>query len=247
MRFSAMAAIIIPALLPALLLVLPPAFPAKAAGRLTDAVLIDGFNKTVFGSEYGDGWQSRVVKKYTRPVRFYIDDRSGTGRGAEVARFVNSLPGLIGGLKTRIVARPGEANFHVYVIRRADYGAVVASRIYRNRSSGNAPGKCLVRIVSGQIGIARSDAVIVADEGEFLFHRCMVEEILQGLGPVNDSATLKDSVFNDNSRHRSVTMHDRTILNMLYDPRIRPGMTQDEVQPLLPAVAARARGLAGAR
>ena len=211
------------------------------AARLTDAVLIDSFNKVVFGSEYGDGWQSQIVKKYLKPVRFYIHDRSGRGREAE--RFVKSLPGLIHGLKASVVSRPEEANFHVHIIRRAEYGAVVAGQIYRNRSAGSAPGKCLVRLVTGQLGISRSDAVIVADEGDFLFQRCMVEEILQGLGPVNDDFSLADSVFNDSSRHRSFTLHDRMLLNMLYDPRIRPGMTAEEVQPLLPDVVSRARGL----
>ena len=54
-----------------------------------------------------------------------------------------------------------------------------------------APGRCVVRVVSGPGGIARADAVIVADEGETLFRRCLIEEVLQGLGPLNDDARLK--------------------------------------------------------
>ena len=80
--------------------------------------------------------------------------------------------------------------------------------------------------------------MIVADEGDFLFHRCMVEEILQGLGPVNDDRSLDESVFNDRSRHATFTGFDRHILNMLYHPLIEPGMTKLEVARVLPTVAA---------
>jgi hypothetical protein len=98
-----------------------------------------------------------------------------------------------------------------------------------------------VRVISSQNGIRRSDAVIVSDEGEFLFRRCLVEEILQGLGPVNDNASLKSSVFNDTSKHSRFTKHDRYILNMLYDERIKAGMNKDEVAKVLPAVIRDAR------
>ena len=103
-----------------------------------------------------------------------------------------------------------------------------------------AQGK-LVRVVSGRKGIKRSAAVIVSDEGEFLFKRCLVEELLQGLGPMNDDEQLTHSVFNDSSRHSRFTVFDQIILNMLYDPRIKPGMSMQQTRPILPLVARDAR------
>ncbi len=216
---------------------------AAAPGRaFSDAELIDGFERTVFGSEYPSwGWQAFMVKKFAGQVRFHIDDRSAARRGGEAAAFVRSLPRLIRGLDGIIVGDPRDANFRIFVVDRADYRAVVANEIYDRPSSAFAPGKCLVRVVSGRSGIARSDAVIVADEGEFLFRRCMAEEILQGLGPVNDDVTLAGSVFNDTSRHAAFTPFDRRILNMLYHPAIRPGMTKVEARRVLPQVAAEVR------
>jgi hypothetical protein len=215
------------------------ACPATPARAFSDAELIDGFTRTVFGSEYSSwGWQSSVVKKFAEPVRVHIDDRSAAGRIAEVRRFVRSLPELIEGLRLTEVATPSEANFRIFIIDRVDYRAVVTREIYGQPSSGFAPGKCLVRVVSSRNGISHSDVVIVADEGEFLFRRCMTEEILQGLGPVNDDASLAGSVFNDQSRHASFTPFDRHILGMLYHPLVRPGMTKLEVRRILPEVAA---------
>jgi hypothetical protein len=174
-------------------------------------------------------------------VRFHIDDRSDAGRRGEVLRFVRSLPGKIAGLNVTVVERAEAANFRVFIVDRADYSAVVAEEIYDRPSSAFAPGKCLVRVVSGRNGITRSDAVIVADEGDFLFRRCMAEEILQGLGPANDDAALAESVFNDASRHASFTRFDRYLLNMLYHPAIEPGMTKMQVQRVLPEVLAEVR------
>jgi hypothetical protein len=215
---------------------------ATPAPAFTDVELIDGFRRTVFGSEYpSSGWQSNVVKKYVKPVRVYVDDRSSARRGSEVARFVGSLGSKVSGLSIRLVATPEEANFRVFVIDRKDYRAVVAHEVYGRPTSTFAPGKCLVRVVSTTGGIIRSDAVIVADEGDFLFKRCSIEEVLQGLGPVNDDRTLSESVFNDRSRHSVLTSFDRHIVNMLYDPRIRPGMSEAAVMKVLPAVAAEVR------
>ena len=215
------------------------AVSAGPARAFTEAELIDGFYRTVFGSEYPDwGWQSRIVKKFTGPVRFYVEDRSAARRGGEALRFIASLQQQIKGLQVAIVSDPEQANFHVFIVDRENYRSVVTREIYGRPSSAFAPGKCLVRVLSGNNGIQRSDAVIVADEGDFLFRRCMVEEILQGLGPVNDDPLLAESVFNDQSRHSTFTLHDRYILNMLYDPRVRAGMARHQVEWALPDVAA---------
>jgi len=218
------------------------ALQALPASAFTDAALADGFRRTVFGSEFWSfGAQADIVKKYVTPVRIYVDDRSREKRGGEVANFVRSLPRLIAGLDIDVVADPKEANFRVFVVDRRDYRAVVSREVYGSAGSSYAPGKCLVRIVSSSAGIRRSDAVIVADEGEALFKRCTVEEVLQGLGPANDDATLSESVFNDSSPHVAFTAFDRHILNMLYDPRVRPGMNRAAAERVLPRVAADVR------
>lgn len=212
------------------------------AWAFTDAALVDGFRRTVFGSEFRSfGRQADIVKKFVKPVRVYVDDRSREKRGSEVAAFVGSLPPLVRGLDIEVVAVPAAANFRIFVLDRKDYAAVVSREVYGLTASTNAPGKCLVRIVSSSAGISRSDAVIVADEGEALFRRCTIEEVLQGLGPANDDATLAESVFNDHSRHVAFTAFDRHLLNMLYDPRVRPGMDRATVGGVLSEVAADVR------
>lgn len=198
--------------------------------------LIDGFMKTVFGLEYRTwNWQPYLVKKYTAPVRFYVHNLSRRNRKNDAVRFINGLSQRIRGLRARAVSSAGQANFIVYIVDRKQYGEVVRREIYGDPAA-HAPGRCLVRVLSDSSGISQSTAVIVADEGEFLFRRCLVEEVLQGLGPMNDDRTLRHSVFNDRSRHDRFTEFDRYILNMLYHRRIRPGMSQSQARDVLPGV-----------
>ena len=218
------------------LVLIATATPGRA---FSDADLIDGFMRTVFGSEYGAwSWPSTMVKKFSVPVRFVVDDRSSAQRGDEVVAFARSLPGLVDGLSLTMEADPAAANFRVLVLDRADYVRVVSQEVYGRSTATDAPGKCLVRVVATRRGIIRADAAIVADEGDALFRRCLVEEVLQGLGPVNDDDTLSESVFNDRSPHTVFTRFDRHILNMLYHPLVRPGMSRDDVRAVLPRVAA---------
>lgn len=216
----------------------PLVSPAHAA---SDEELLRGFNLTVFGAEFAPfGIQSRYIRKFNGTVRFNIVNLSKRDRTGEVASFIGSLNSSIRGLRTATTRNPAAANFTIYVVDRPDYVKVARERVYK-RSTAPIPGKCLVRSVFSRTGIIRSDAVIVSDSGEALFKRCMIEEILQGLGPLNEHPSLSESMFNDRSRHTQFTRFDRIILNMLYDRRIRNGASITEVQKILPQVLADAK------
>ncbi|MCX2723892.1 DUF2927 domain-containing protein [Roseibium salinum] len=219
------------------------AAPAAHGGNntFTTEELLDGFEKTVFGLEYRSwSWRPYLVKKFTGPVLFYVHNLSATDRKPIVHRFLREIGSRVNGLTVAIADDPANANFEIYVVDRQQYAPVVKKDVYKS-DHASVPGRCLVRVVSGGNGIKRSSAVIVSDEGEFLFKRCLVEEVLQGLGPMNDDESLTHSVFNDSSRHSRFTVFDQLILNMLYDPRIKPGMSIEQVKPILPLVVRDAR------
>ena len=208
----------------------------QASQGFSDTALLNGFYRTVFGLEHGSsGPGANIVKKFSQPVRLYVDDRSRARRGLTVEQFARALDDAVGGLQLDVVNDPTVANFTVYVVGRSAYAQTIREDVYASQS---APirGRCMVRVLTQRSGISRAQAVIVADEGDFLFRRCMIEEILQGLGPLNDDPSLTASVFNDTSDHSIFTLHDRYILNMLYHPRIKAGMTRGEVDRVINAV-----------
>ncbi len=213
---------------------------ASAQNQFNDAELLNGFYRTVFGLEYASGGGAGVVKKFVQPVRLYIDHRARLDRRQSVRRLVRSVDQSVRGLDLQVVGSPQQANFTLYVVDRAQYASVIQDDIYSS-SLAAVRGRCMVRVLTYHEGIHQSQAVIVSDEGDFLFERCLLEEVLQGLGPLNDDHTLTNSVFNDMSRHTNFTLHDRYILNMLYHPAVQPGMRREDVDQVIGRVLADVR------
>ena len=206
------------------------------AAPLTDSELIRGFNLTVFGAEFSSyGSESRHIRKFGKSVKFRIHNHSKVNRTPVARQFIKSLNSKIHGLGANIARNNERANFNLYIVDRKDYADIVRTKVYRNPRA-SVPGRCIVRSVFNFSGILRSDAVVVSDEGEALFNRCLVEETLQGLGVLNEHSSLSKSVFNDRTKHTSFTKFDRHIMNMLYDPRVKNGAPPLKVNAVLPAV-----------
>lgn len=88
-------------------------------------------------------------------------------------------------------------------------------------------------------------AVIRAEHPPTLRLSCFHEEIAQGLGLPNDSPLARPSIFNDDEEFGLLTRHDELLLRMLYDPRLRPGMTEAEARPIVQVLAEELTGGAG--
>ena len=84
--------------------------------------------------------------------------------------------------------------------------------------------------------IEHSDVILTVDNGDFIFLDCAYEELLQSLGPINDTSSVPWTMFNDNVSMGFFDVYDQYILNILYDPRIKAGMTVAEVREVLPDV-----------
>lgn len=68
---------------------------------------------------------------------------------------------------------------------------------------------------------------------------CIEEELAQGLGLANDSPYARPSIFNDDDEFATLTSMDEVMLQMLYDPSLRPGMTLDQARPYIYDIAKR--------
>ena len=91
--------------------------------------------------------------------------------------------------------------------------------------------------------IEHSDVILTVDNGDFIFLDCAYEELLQSLGPINDTTSVPWTMFNDNVSMGFFDVYDQYILNILYDPRIKAGMTVAEVKAVLPRGAGRRAGV----
>jgi hypothetical protein len=80
-------------------------------------------------------------------------------------------------------------------------------------------------------------ALIRAEHPELLRSACIHEELAQGMGLANDSPAARPSIFNDDEEFGLLTRHDELLLKMLYDPRLRTGMTAAEAEPIIQRIA----------
>ncbi len=85
-------------------------------------------------------------------------------------------------------------------------------------------------------------AVIRGEHPDLMRASCIHEELAQGLGLSNDSPEARPSVFNDDEEFALLTSHDELLLQMLYDPRMRQGMTAREARPVAEIIAAELLG-----
>ncbi|MEM7212674.1 MAG: DUF2927 domain-containing protein [Pseudomonadota bacterium] len=71
-----------------------------------------------------------------------------------------------------------------------------------------------------------------AELSGLLRRACLQEEIIQSLGLTNDSDDARPSIFNDDQEFAVMTDHDELLLRVLYDPRLRTGMTVEQAMPI---------------
>ena len=88
----------------------------------------------------------------------------------------------------------------------------------------------------------RAVAIIRAEHPDLLRLSCIHEEVAQGMGLSNDSPAARPSIFNDDEEFGLLTTHDELLLKMLYDKRMRPGMTQLEARRTAEIIAAELLG-----
>jgi Protein of unknown function (DUF2927) len=85
-------------------------------------------------------------------------------------------------------------------------------------------------------------AVIPSEHPDLMLLSCIHEEITQALGLPNDSGLVRPSIFNDDQEFALLTRQDEGMLKMLYDPALRPGMTEFEARPVVETLAGRLLG-----
>lgn len=94
----------------------------------------------------------------------------------------------------------------------------------------------------GRDVIDRAVTVIRAELTPKLRKLCIHEELAQSLGLINDSPKARPSIFNDNEEFALLTRQDELMLKILYDQRLRPGMTLAEARPVVEVIAAELMG-----
>ena len=209
------------------------AMPARATGlESDDYYLIRDFDLVAFGREFAYVEDPRVLK-WDGPIRFFIAERHPIPAD-DMAFLRKHILDLyeISGVEMSYVDRLSEANFAILFVSEHDFPQTVKSHIAGDAKLADYlvdHANCLA--VFGTNANHALDVVTViipvdkVSKTEGGLRRCILEETTQSMGLINDSPEVGPSLFN-NSGPRVVEFnyHDRTLLKLLYHPRLEAGM-----------------------
>ena len=179
------------------------------------------------------------------PVRVFADAANRPDRKAQLAKVVADIGQRIQHLDIAMAESSDDANIIVNLVRDRDLYRTI-TKFYGSERAREIRTSLDPQCLSGfrkneQFEIEHSDVILTVDNGDFIFLDCAYEELLQSLGPINDTTSVPWTMFNDQVSMGFFDVYDQYILNILYDPRIKAGMTIAEVKAVLPEVLADVR------
>src|SRR4051812_9449505 len=244
---AALAAIATASALPSFALAESPAIAARQRAEkksFTDAEIIEGFLKTAFGAEYHLAGRVDRIRKYEVPVRVFADG-GRADRKAQIARIVADIATRVQHLDIAMTDSNESANVLVKLVRDRDLFRTITT-FYGGERAKEIKTSLDPQCLSGfrkneRFEIEHSDVILTVDNGDFVFLDCAYEELLQSLGPINDTASVPWTMFNDSVSMGYFDVYDQYLLNLLYHPGIKAGMSVQEVKDVLPAVLADVR------
>jgi len=228
--------------------------------------LVRDFLKVALYEEYSDTGGQLVAResasrlhRWDKPVSISVEYGASVPQATRNrdSAVVSSLLGRIrtdtGHPITEVPA--GQGNFRVFVVNEAERRAL-APRIKSIMPDISATALntivnlprstyCLVFATTdarnpGTYGEAI--AVIRAEHPDLLRASCYHEEITQGFGLANDYPLARPSLFNDDEEFAFLTTHDELLLRILYDQRLRPGMSEAQARPIVERIATEIMG-----
>ncbi len=222
--------------------------------------LVRNFIKIALYEEYSEIGGRLVAResasrlhRWTKPVTLSIEFGASVPPSArtrdsnETARLVSRIANATGHRISQVPA--GQGNFRVFVVNEEERRALgpTLRRIMPNISPTalntvvNLPRTtyCLAFATDPESDgtYHQAVAVIRAEHPDLLRASCLHEEITQGMGLSNDYQLARPSIFNDDEEFAFLTRHDELLLKMLYDERLRPGMTETEARPIVERIA----------
>ena len=206
----------------------------------TDSQIIDGFMKTAFGAEYHLAGRIDRIRKYQEPVRVFVEGAVRSDRKAQLSKVVADIGHRVQNLDIAMTETREAANTIITLVRERDLQKTIIAFYGEDRAReirSNLDPQCLSGFRKNEAyEIQRSDVILTVDDGDFVFLDCAYEELLQSLGPINDTDSVPWTMFNDEVSMGFFDIYDQYILNILYDTRIKAGMTVQEVREVLPLV-----------
>lgn len=229
---------------------------------LNAPMLTENFLRIALSEEYASGGALArsapiTLTRWHKPVRVAVTfgasvppDQQARTRG-EIASYLARLARLTG---HDIGLSQDDPNFFISIAdlnERRNLGPTLRAALPQLNAAQvagvtnlNRDTYCLVWTQSqAQTGsYDRAFVFIPAEHPDLMRQACIHEELAQALGLPNDSGLNRPSIFNDDEEFALLTRQDELMLRLLYDPALRPGMTEAQARPIVETLARRLLG-----
>ena len=184
------------------------------------------FNEVALDAEFVEGGDPSRLQKWTAPILFTIHGEP-TKEDLETlydfADWLNTIEGFPG---IREAESAFESNLAIHFCSQNELLDIMGSNYY------GVDGAVTFWYRNDEI----YDATICyrTDLDQYLRNSVILEEIYNGLGPVQDTALRPDSIiYTEFSQPQSLTEMDELILKLLYHPSMRCGMNAAECEAVI--------------
>ena len=206
--------------------------------RFSARELERGFLALAFGSDLRIGAKPRGVRRFDRPIRAGVIAGGSVDRVAAMQRVIEEYARKVPDLHLSLVQNPDDADINVRLIDEKDFRSALrdafGAKITKTFIARTDP-QCMTSVKSDSDGaIVHSVSFIIVDQGNDVFLDCAYHELLHAFGLSNHDQRNPWTTLNQNRLVGYLTVYDRALLTLLYDPRIAPGMTRQQVHRALP-------------
>lgn len=184
------------------------------------------FLTIAFGAEYG---QNATLKKWQKDIKIYVTDSTQTLLLQELDRIIAELNNLIGEIQLYRVNSRSKANFIIYFGDAATY-----MREFAPEAAQWVPDNFGFFWVNWDAKEVITNGTMYVDLQRTQDNNCrrhlLREELTQALGLMQDSKQYPNSIFQQNwTCSTTYADIDRDLIQLLYNPKLRPGMSKKEV------------------
>jgi Protein of unknown function (DUF2927) len=221
----------------------PPGSFQNAPGEYTHfsaTELERGFLALAFGSDLRVGARPRGIRRFDHPIRVAVIASGSIDRGEAMRRVLDEYARNVPNL--HLSSAPGitPADMEVRLIDEKNFKSALEDAFGIKTTKAfvaRTDPQCMTSVKSNADGaIVRAVSFIIVDKGDDVFLDCAYHELLHAFGLSNHDQRNPWTTLNQNRMVGYLSVYDRALLTLLYDPRIRPGMTAKQARAVLPRV-----------
>ncbi len=170
-----------------------------------------------------------MIKKWISSVRVQLHGRYTNSDEQELNSIISELSNLTG---LNISKVNNNANINIYIVKQSEFQKYIPQYKGIERQQG------LFYVSISSNGVIDSATICIEDQlAQNLKHHLLREELTQTMGLLADSYKYPGSVFQQNPNYIPTEYAgiDKAVIRLLYDDKIQPGMTQQEVSQIIKA------------